>query len=62
MTRLTDDPADERAPSFSPDGSRIVFRSEKQGAASLRSLPLGAASRARWPQVDMLRAIPPMAR
>jgi hypothetical protein len=28
---LTDDPADERAPSFSPDGSRIVFRSEKDG-------------------------------
>jgi serine/threonine protein kinase len=31
--RLTDDPADERAPSFSPDGSRIVFRTEKDGGA-----------------------------
>ena len=28
--RLTDDPADDRMPCFSPDGSRIVFRSERE--------------------------------
>lgn len=29
--RLTSDPADESDPDFSPDGSRIAFRSEKNG-------------------------------
>ncbi len=29
--RLTDDPIDEQEPSFSPDGTRIAFRSEKDG-------------------------------
>ncbi|HSL21958.1 MAG TPA: protein kinase [Vicinamibacterales bacterium] len=39
--RLTDHPADERAPSFSPDGSRIVFRSEKQGGGIFTVSALG---------------------
>ena len=29
--RLTDDPADDREPDFSPDGSLIVFRSNRAG-------------------------------
>ena len=29
--RLTSDPADESDPAFSPDGTRIAFRSEKDG-------------------------------
>jgi Tol biopolymer transport system component/tRNA A-37 threonylcarbamoyl transferase component Bud32 len=29
--RLTDDPANDSDPCFSPDGSKIVFRSERQG-------------------------------
>ena len=29
--RLTSDPADESEPTFSPDGSRIAFRSERDG-------------------------------
>jgi Tol biopolymer transport system component len=31
--RLTSDPADETDPAFSPDGTRIAFRSEKDGGA-----------------------------
>jgi Tol biopolymer transport system component len=41
--RLTDDPADESQPSFSPDGSHVVFRSEK-GSGGLFTVPtLGGA-------------------
>lgn len=31
--RLTKDPADETDPAFSPDGTRIAFRSEKEGGS-----------------------------
>ncbi|OFW08702.1 MAG: hypothetical protein A3H96_08545 [Acidobacteria bacterium RIFCSPLOWO2_02_FULL_67_36] len=43
--RLTDDPADERAPSFSPDGSRIVFRSEKDGGGIFTIAAFGGEPR-----------------
>ena len=40
-TRLTDDPADERAPAFSPDGSRIAFRSDRDGGGIYTISALG---------------------
>jgi Tol biopolymer transport system component len=43
--RLTDDPADHSVPDFSPDGSQIVFRSERDGG-SVYTLPaLGGPAR-----------------
>ena len=34
-TRLTSDPAIDTSPSFSPDGSKIVFNSDRGGSAQL---------------------------
>jgi eukaryotic-like serine/threonine-protein kinase len=39
--RLTDDPSDDHEPSFSPDGSRIAFRSERDGGGVYVASALG---------------------
>ena len=38
-SRLTNTPAIETAPSFSPDGSRIVFESDRSGTQQLYIMP-----------------------
>jgi len=38
--RLTDDPQRDAYPRFSPDGSRIVFTSERTGSAQVFSIPV----------------------
>jgi Tol biopolymer transport system component len=43
--RLTRNPADDRFPDFSPDGSQIVFRSERQGGGIYVISTLGGAER-----------------
>jgi Tol biopolymer transport system component len=53
--RLTSDPADESDPAFSPDGTVIAFRSEKDGGgiylvAALGGTPTLLASRGRHPR------------
>ena len=40
-TRLTTAPSIETAPSFSPDGSRIVFESDRSGNQQLYVMPAG---------------------
>ena len=53
--RVTTDPADDRSPSFAPDGSRIAFRSERDGGGIYVVPALGGAERllvafGRYPQ------------
>mgnify|MGYP006270892699 CR=1 FL=1 len=38
QTRLTDDPADDYYPSWSPDGARIAFTSERNGQAEIYAM------------------------
>jgi Tol biopolymer transport system component len=44
-TRLTDNPADDMEPRFSPDGSRVVFRSERDGGGIYIVNTLGGEGR-----------------
>ena len=39
--RMTNTPAIETAPSFSPDGSQIVFESDRSGSQQLYIMPIG---------------------
>ncbi len=43
--RLTTNPAEERHPSFSPDGSKIVFYSARDGGGIYEVAPLGGGER-----------------
>jgi eukaryotic-like serine/threonine-protein kinase len=43
--RLTDDPADDSMPDFSPDGSQLVFRSERNGGGIYLVPALGGPAR-----------------
>ena len=43
--RLTDDPADDVTPDFSPDGSQIAFRSERGGGGVYLVSALGGSAR-----------------
>ena len=43
--RLTDDPADDTTPEFSPDGGEIVFRSERNGGGVYVVSTLGGPAR-----------------
>ena len=43
--RLTDDPADDSTPDFSPDGSQVVFRSERNGGGVYVVPALGGPAR-----------------
>ena len=46
-TRLTDTPAIETAPSYSPDGTRIVFESDRSGTQQLYVMPAGGGEATR---------------
>ena len=48
--RVTDDPADDYDPSFSPDGTQIAFRSERQGGGIYIVPVLGGEARELVPQ------------
>lgn len=39
LTRLTDDPSIETSASYSPDGTRIVFESDRSGRQQLYTMP-----------------------
>lgn len=43
--RITDHPADDSSPIFSPDGSRIVYRSERDGGGLFETSALGGNTR-----------------
>jgi Tol biopolymer transport system component len=43
--RLTDDPADDSTPDFSPDGNQVVFRSERNGGGIYLVPALGGPAR-----------------
>ena len=48
--RITDDPADDHDPSFSPNGTQIVFRSERQGGGIYLVPSLGGEVRELVPE------------
>lgn len=47
-SRRTRDPADDREPSFHPDGTRLVFRSERRGGGLYWTTTLGDEASARF--------------
>ena len=47
-SRRTRDPADDRQPSFHPDGTRMVYRSERRGGGLYWTTTLGDEARARF--------------
>ena len=47
-SRRTRDPADDRQPSFHPDGTRMVFRSERRGGGLYWTTTLGDEASARF--------------
>lgn len=47
-SRRTRDPADDRQPSFHPDGTRMVFRSERRGGGLYWTTTLGDEATARF--------------
>lgn len=46
---LTDDPARDRAPSVSPDGTRIAFQSDREGAYAIFTIGVDGSGLARLP-------------
>ncbi len=43
-TRLTSDPADEKYPVWSPDGQRLLFRSDRRGPPDVYTVPAGGGA------------------
>jgi Tol biopolymer transport system component len=56
-TRLTTAPSIETAPSFSPDGSQIVFESDRTGGQQIYVMPAGGGE----PRRISARAVAAMA-
>jgi Tol biopolymer transport system component len=50
LIQITDDPAGDSAPAFSPDGTQIAFRSERAGGAIYIAPALGGEARELVPQ------------
>lgn len=48
--RITDDPADDYDPAFSPDGSQVAFRSDRQGGGIYVASVIGGKARLLVPQ------------
>jgi len=48
--RITDDPADDYDPAFSPDGSQLAFRSDRQGGGIYVAPAIGGPARLLVPQ------------
>ncbi|MGA3202690.1 MAG: protein kinase [Bryobacteraceae bacterium] len=48
--RITDDPADDYDPAFSPDGSQLAFRSDRQGGGIYVAPSIGGPARLLVPQ------------
>jgi len=47
LTRLTDNPADDIEPSFSPDGTRLVFTSRRDGNREIYAMNVDGSAQAR---------------
>ena len=47
VNRLTDDPASDRTPAWSPDGERIAFASDRDGTYDIYAMNADTSGRAR---------------